>query len=838
MALLLRLCAAALLCSCCAAVLLVVCYPLNFEPAGPNSGVLGCKRCGHLQSSMLLGYKSRRSTKDRGEGSGWTMPSRRGYGDRYDKTMYPPKKHGSGHEASHGTKGPLAVKRSFLRARHRARVEGWTFYKGKLLTLAELGGDTQMQASWSPPRGRAALLPPPKLGRRAPLLSWNAGGLTTETYQDLLAWLETKQISLALIQGTRWTGDKMWTTRGYHVIQCGEPEGTKFAHSGLLTFVSSKICHADSISFSHLIPGRLMHIKCRIGHNCLDLVNIYQHPDQCSSTRPAPQEARGEVWTQLDRLLSRLAHRNLTVVAGDFNCPLPGSSKQSNHSPPDMYELTELTRKYHLGTVRAYDHTPTFVGPQGHSTIDFVLMPVSQMDAHCRTGRALQDFPVASWRETRDHLPIICSLPLTWKCWYNKPRQINVLPRATQQVLRAACQQHHPAHHTIQANLVTCVAETPPELSRVSDLVHSTLNTCYHTLKSLQPQRPQGGPNHRSLLAQLWHSYTQLRQTSSFDLVAIFNAWKHFGRLRLLKRRLSHSCKRAKVARLSSAVDQATAAAHRHDTRALFATIRKLTPRSPHRAIRLHGPSGEALTAEEECQKFRVHFSSVFRSESVTPLMPLQAFSELPFSYDELMYALTHAPVSKAVGPLALPNYLLRMMSEPLCDWLWQSLQTAWCSHNKPHIPQNWKDAWLVLLAKRRVRQATDVRPIALTDSLGRTILGLLTHALKQVVYPQITHLPIFAFVPRRGTLEALYFVCRHCRFVRTICEASSRSYWKKSTSQPLAGGLMLSLDMSQAFDRLPRAHLAAGFQRLNLDPVLVQYFMHWLHEATYHFQH
>ena len=112
-------------------------------------------------------------------------------------------------------------------------------------------------------------------------------------------------------------------------------------------------------------------------------------------------------------------------------------------------------------------------------------------------------------------------------------------------------------------------------------------------------------------------------------------------------------------------------------------------------------------------------------------------------------------------------------------------------------------------------RQATDVRPIALTDSLGRTILGLLTNALKKQVYPQITLLPIFAFVPKRGTLEALYFVCNHCRTVRTMCEATNSSYWKRSSSQPLVGGMMLSLDMSQAFDRLPRAHLAEGFRQL-----------------------
>ena len=831
-------CACALLCCCYLFALWAASLTTIQELAGPKSGILGGEHRSHCEDPLKLGQTIQMDSKDRGEGSGWTMPSRRGSGNRYNPSKHSPKMHGPGLEASPGTFSHVAVKRSLRRARQRAKVDGWTFYKGKLLTLAALGGNAEVPRPWRPPHPGASKPHLPKAGKRAAFVSWNAGGLTTEVYQDLLAWLEVKCIDIAVIQGTRWNGERMWSTRGYHILQCGEPEGTKHAHSGLMTFVSNRICAADAISFSNIIPGRLMHIKCRLGPNSLDIVNVYQHPDQHSSVRKDPLAARGEVWNQLDRLLHRLARRNLTVIAGDFNCPLKSQSKLSTHCPTDMYEFVELTRKYHLGTVRAHDHTPTFIGHQGHSIIDFVLMPTCQMDAHCRNGRTLPDFPVASWRAIRDHLPIVCSIPMSWKCWYNRPKEVNVLSRPMQQVLRDACHSCDSTWMDLQAQLTQQVVQKPPVLQAVSQLVQDTLQTCCHVLRPLTLQRPMAYPSHRSLLAQLWHSYAQIRRTSHTSSAALFNAWKHQCRLRLIKRRLSQACKQAKVSRLQCAVDQANAAAQRHDTRALFAVIRKLTPRTPYRAIRLHGSQGEALTAEEECQQFRDHFATVFCSDSPNQDPALQTFQSLPFSYDELHHALAHAPVTKAVGPKALPNLLLRMLSEPLCDWLWHSLQHDWCLHLHPHIPQGWKDAWLVLLAKRRVKHATDVRPIALTDSLGRTILGLLTRALKKQVYPQITHLPIFAFVPNRGTLEALYFVCNHCRTVRTLCEAASNSYWKRSSAQPLVGGMMLSLDMSQAFDRLPRSHLAEGFQHLDIDPTLTSFFLHWLHEATYHFQH
>ena len=125
-------------------------------------------------------------------------------------------------------------------------------------------------------------------------------------------------------------------------------------------------------------------------------------------------------------------------------------------------------------------------------------------------------------------------------------------------------------------------------------------------------------------------------------------------------------------------------------------------------------------------------------------------------------------------------------------------------------------------------RVPNDVRPIALTDSLGKIVPGLLTRHLTKLIQPTLCTLPLFAYLPNRGTLEALNFVCAHCRHVRSLCEANSQSYWKRQASHAppgTAGGFVFSLDMSQAFDRLPGAHLASGLQMLEVDARLSQIF-------------
>ena len=77
------------------------------------------------------------TAKGRGEGSRLTMEPRGGKSDAW----FPPKIHGLGYEVSPGTSCPgLAVKRSLKRARCRARQDGWAFYRGRLLSMADLGG--------------------------------------------------------------------------------------------------------------------------------------------------------------------------------------------------------------------------------------------------------------------------------------------------------------------------------------------------------------------------------------------------------------------------------------------------------------------------------------------------------------------------------------------------------------------------------------------------------------------------------------------------------------------------------------------------------------------------
>ena len=58
-------------------------------------------------------------------------------------------------------------------------------------------------------------------GRRATVVSWNAGGLTTELYRQMLHWLDQTKVDIILIQGTRWKDDRTWQPMDFILCRVG-----------------------------------------------------------------------------------------------------------------------------------------------------------------------------------------------------------------------------------------------------------------------------------------------------------------------------------------------------------------------------------------------------------------------------------------------------------------------------------------------------------------------------------------------------------------------------------------------------------------------------------------
>ncbi|CAE6926470.1 unnamed protein product [Symbiodinium sp. CCMP2592] len=104
-----------------------------------------------------------------------------------------------------------------------------------------------------------------------------------------------------------------------------------------------------------------------------------------------------------------------------------------------------------------------------------------------------------------------------------------------------------------------------------------------------------------------------------------------------------------------------------------------------------------------------------------------------------------------------------------------------------------------------------------------------------------IQQFPQYAYQQGRAQYDALRRAFKHCASVREELGHHRRDLHARKAGHrptPLFGALMLTLDLSQAFDRMPRHHLLQGMRDLQLPDSLVAVLMQWHSQIRYTVHH
>ena len=735
---------------------------------------------------------------------------------------------------SHGTPNLHACtnlrtirKRSFARMQKRLMLHGFSIYKGRIYTSIPVDSPskTPVVPTGKPTRSKAR--------RRLSHLSWNCCSLTTAAFSELLIWLSIQSVDLVFLQATRWTLEQPWSSHGYHIVPSASAARD---NAGLLTLISSRVCTKDDISFSDPWPGRLQLIKCKTPWGTIDLINFYQFTTQSTQGRPAPFEARRKLWDALEQQIRSAPYRNVLVLGGDFNTSLERSSASSFQ---DVGTFRNLISDFGLTSLRVHDASPTFIGPRGSSRIDFVFMRRAQADRQAHGSFCLTSFPLLQARAFPDHVPILSSIPVDWKVWYNpKQKPCVTLTKQDLQLIDHHYRANSQSWQDFQTKIHDSLAsdQALDVQFPVRQIMHLSKNmfSCAPTNKLPLWMKEST----RSLVAQKWKHLHLARQGlgDTMPLSKCFHVWFHVSRFFRCHRLLAKHCTEQKKERFRSITADAARAAAAHDTRALYQAIRLLTPKQVRRMVRFRGSVGEPMLAEQELHHMERHFAPIFQTseaptttDTCTPVLLTEA---------ELVFQLAQTKKYKAVAPSTIPALLIRALAPALGDWLHRYLQQSW--RTAPCIPQMWKDATLALLPKRQVLTPGDLRPIALTCGLGKAVLGGYVRRIHQELYPRMCQLPLVAYLPHRGVLDALLIIFDFCDHVRSACKQLAPGPWRlrPAPKDCLRGGLILSLDLKQAPDRLPRPQLAQGLHLCGCPPELSTVLMHWLEGARYAIAH
>ena len=129
---------------------------------------------------------------------------------------------------------------------------------------------------------------------------------------------------------------------------------------------------------------------------------------------------------------------------------------------------------------------------------------------------------------------------------------------------------------------------------------------------------------------------------------------------------------------------------------------------------------------------------------------------------------------------------------------------------NGGETPSLWADCTLALIPKpnKPAKRPENLRPLGLQDSGAKAFAKVLKGILLQEVGSKISALPLVAYLPGRSTDTAISRVAAHCRQVREMHRGQHATVHTRraNVKQKVAvGGIQLAIDLSTAFDRVPR---------------------------------
>ena len=765
------------------------------------------------------------------------------------------------------TRQPLNVpnkrsaKRAFQRACNRATRYGHTQYRGRTFTSAQVPLDRR-QAKPTPCFSKTRKHTSPE---GITVLSWNAGGLGGGVYDEIMTHLSASNVDIAVIQESKWSECMEYTSGAWSCIHSG---CKTHKHAGILVAVHSRVALPSQLRFEHYLKGRLLHVRVPLqtsDRRHLHVIAIYQKTHVASDKHTPVQ--RQQAWQALHKCLSRVPARDSIVLTGDFNTPLaclppfvgPFVGAPLSHPPDDVSTLEVLMQTFRLTALNTWYPNPggvhTFSFGKAHSQIDYIMVRLSEASSSARQVRTMHQFQVGAARKGGAyHSPLQTTLAVSRPYWVHTGHRQQ--PCIDQEALLQALDHPNKADNLQKIACIRQVVATHvahhSDLQGVQSLhkvLHDACCTVFPAHKALPTsappwQQPQVQDGIRNLWSK-WRAFKQVRKHGLRGWFQAWRAWKDFDwRYRVHQKR----CKQARRTVLLDAMHEAEQHAKTHNTRGIYQILKRLAPKQARRRMQLRGEEGQMLEPSAELDLLEQHFSKRFTATQQVDVElashSWEGTGALTLDVATVCRYIQQVPRRKAVPQGHPPSASWRLCADLISPWLCNVVLEAW-STPRLEVPRAWTDVDLALVPKpdKPGREPKDYRPIGLACPLGKKFLGALLQPHVPGIIEQIKTFPQFAYQQGRSQFSALRRVYQHCAAVRTQLQHHTRNLHQRFAGAkpvPLYGALMITVDLAQAFDRMPRTKLYQGLCRLGLPQDLTHVLMAWhstIHYSIHHHQ-
>ena len=740
----------------------------------------------------------------------------------------------SGRDTSH-TQFDWIKKRAYARACRRAAATGGTRYRGRWCTLRDLQGRGQgtlpRTVGMPSQQAQPTTLRTQHTARRLRVLSYNVGGVTAELYDLLCRWIgQQQEADIVLLQEIHHglgREESTWSIPGWSFVVAPDARNR---HSGVAAIISHRVAYPDSISFCSWAPGRVLQIRCEGAKASIDVFCVYQWVR--NAAYPEQREVqRTQVWNALSRALNAVPARNLLVVGGDFNAALlperglVGAGVHRHGGSNYDTDLIALLQTHRLCALNTWGQarpstSATFLNGQQSSQVDFLLTRRIAADQEARRAKPIE-LNLAPWRHGPRHRPVQANLPWVAGWWLSHRKcQTPRYDRADMQETLAKGDERA-IHFKAEIEHVVQLAVGRHTLPQLNEQL---LAKCRHHFPARRRRRAHAGEHelviHR--IREMWQWHRAMRRVPRHgprrNLRQVVEAWKRYAKFLRSWRALRRASRFARRQWLQDQIQCAQQAANRHDFRAVYAVVQAIAPKRRREVVRIRGPQGQLLSKEQQLQEVHSYFAEAFSAE---PYASYQSSCADPqFTRQEVLSALQELKRRKAVPATSVMAEIWQLTPEAFTSYFLQVFGTHRDANSR--LPSDMTDCALSLLPKpgKPTRRPQDLRPLGLQDPSSKLLATMIKGRLMEIVRPYLMSKPQFAYVEGRSIDQAVSRVFRRCSRIRDLLRRGVRSVHDKRAgldAHQCRGGALLSIDLSRAFDMVPRWALSASLYRASV---------------------
>ena len=482
----------------------------------------------------------------------------------------------------------------------------------------------------------------------------------------------------------------------------------------------------------------------------------------------------------------------------------------------ELFDLNILNSWSDLG--------PTYEHEGGASRIDFILLRNLHTDMQSKQVKYLHQHPMYQTTGCR-HVPMITTISSRW------------VPQKTQSPfhwdrhLKQQAYKRFGQNTTLWNQQVEHIKDNVADLSMTAyvedfSTFHNCVNDCIAFPR--ESSTTTEIPMPRTVFQQFLHHSKLVQNLVGDDLKTCFRAWFHYCKKTRLRKQMNQVTRHTKKQRQWLILQQASEAARTKDMRKFYSIIRRLAPKMPKKPILLRSEQGQLLGAAEAADLLQQWFANIYADNNRGSIDKTLDPFQWPFDRFELYDSLTKLNLYKALSPHYMPASYWRALEDIFADKL---TELGIECQLQGKTPAEWGTSTVTFLSKpgKQACHPSGLRPICLLEPFGKTVMHRLGRAMREQVMDTLVEYPLYAYIPGRSSEDAIMRLMTHIDAVTSSSALFRHKIHQEADgyTHSLSGGLVLSLDLSRAFDEVPRDKLFQSLTELGIDANLINLLMH-----------